>query len=255
MAYTPISTMFNTPYSTTTVLSPLTPLSVTPVSPLSPVNALSPLNPFNSLSPLNPFNSLNSMSPLSPLSPLNVLNSVNTLSPLSPLSTISMASAVSQSVVVNNDPLTIVTPIGPQIITTRPSYVVDIDTGMEDNYVVQRDVTRYFMFKSLDKWLFEEWNYLFKFLIADKNSVRLVKNEDEREKNDVKKDSDEVLEQKADYIEKHILSEEATKEVLKRIMRELGIAFYSLPHREALVMEVLEKFIKKKLKKRMANNA
>jgi hypothetical protein len=222
MAYTPISTMFNTPYSTTTVLSPLTPLSVTPVSPLSPLNAI---------------------------------NSFNTLSPLSPYSTISMASAVSQSVVVNNDPLTIVTPIGPQIYTTRPSYVVDINTGMEDNYVVQRDVTRYFMFKSLDKWLFEEWNYLFKFLVADKNGVRLVKSEDEREKNDVKKDSDELLEQKADFIEEHVLTEEATKEVLKRIMRELGIQFYSLPHREALVMDVLEKFLKKKLKKRMANNA
>ncbi len=222
MVYTPISTMFNTPYSTTTVLSPLTPLSVTPVSPLSPLNAL---------------------------------NTVNTLSTLSPLSTISMASAVSQSVVVNNDPLTIVTPIGPQIITTRPSYIVDINTGMEDNYNVQRDVTRYFMYKALDKWLFEEWNYLFKFLVADKNGVRLVKSEDEREKNDVKKDSDELLEQKADYIEDHVLTEEATKEVLKRIMRELGIPFYSLPHREALVMDVLEKFMKKKLKKRMANNA
>lgn len=225
MAYTPISTMFNTPYSTTTVLSPLTPLSVTPVSPLSPLNAL------------------------------NTVNTLSPLSPLSPLSTISMASAVSQTVVVNDNPLTVVTPIGPQIITTRPSYVVDINTGMEDNYVVQRDVTRYFMFKALDKWLFEEWNYLFKFLIADKNGVRLVKSEDEREKNDIKKDSDELLEQKADYIEEHVLTEEATKEVLKRIMRELGIPFYSLPHREALVMDVLEKFMKKKLKKRMENNA
>lgn len=228
MAYTPISTMFNTPYSTTTVLSPLTPLSVTPVSPLSP---LSSYNVFNQLSP------------------------INTLSPLSPLSSISMASMASQSVIVNNDPLTIVTPIGPQFITTRPSYIVDINTGMEDNYVVQRDVTKYFMFKALDKWLFEDWSYLFNFLVADKNGVKLVKSEDEREKNDSKKDSDELLEKKADYIEKHILTEEATKEVLKRIMRELGIAFYSLPHREALVMDVLEKFMKKKLKKNMANNA
>ena len=234
MAYTPISTMFNTPYSTTTVLSPLTPLSVTPVSPLSPLNTFSSTN------------ALNALGSLSPYSPMNAL---------SPLSTISMASAVSQSVVVNNDPLTIVTPIGPQIFTTRPSYIVDVNTGMEDNYIVQRDVTRYFMFKALDKWLFEEWNYLFKFLVADKNGVRPVKSEDEREKNDAKKDSDELLEKKADFIEEHVLTEEATKEVLKRIMRELGIQFYSLPHREALVMDVLEKFMKKKLKKRMENNA
>ena len=30
MAYNPVSSMFNTPYSSTTVLSPLTPLTVTP---------------------------------------------------------------------------------------------------------------------------------------------------------------------------------------------------------------------------------
>jgi hypothetical protein len=212
MAYTPISTMFNTPYSTTTVLSPLTPLTVT-ATPRPTV-----------------------LSPISPLSPLT----------LSPFST------VTQSVITNNNPLTIVTPIGPQVIATRPTYVVDIDTGMDDNYIVQRDVTRYFLYKTLDKWLYTEFPNVLKYLVVDKNgSVKVVKNEEEKEKNSVSKDSVDDLESKSDWIEENILSESTMKEILMRIMRELGLRFYSLPHHEQLVMDVIEKYLKKKLRSKM----
>ena len=197
MAYTPISTMFNTPYSTTSVLSPLTPLTITQ----------------------------------------------------SPIST------VTQSVLYNNNPLTIVTPIGPRIIPTRPTYVIDIDPGMNDNYIVQRDVTKYFQLKTLDKWLFTEFPNVLKYLVSEKNGIRVVKNEDEKDKNSTSKDSVEVLEEKADWIEDHILTESAMKEILMRIMRELGIKFYDLPHRESLVIDVIEKYLKKKLRKRMEDKA
>ena len=223
MAYSPISTMFNTPYSTTTVLSPLTPLSVTPVSPLSPLSIVK-------MGPTYPF------SPMGPLSPMY---------PLSPMS------AVSQTVSYNGDDVTIVTPVGPRFITAGPRYMIDINTGMEDNYIVQRDITRYFMYKSLDKWLYTEWDYLLKYLVVDKNGVRIVKNEAEKDKNDISKDSDDDVEDKADYIGDHILTEDAMKEILLRIMRELGLKVYNLPHREGLVMDVIEKYLKKKLRKRM----
>jgi len=196
MAYQPISTMFNTPYSTSTVLSPLTPFTITQ----------------------------------------------------SPIST------VTQSVIVNNDPLTIVTPIGP-VITTRPTYVVDIETGMEDNYIVQRDVTKYFMYKTLDKWIYTEFPNVLKYLVIDKNGVRVVKNEAEKDANKVSKDSVDDLEEKADWLEEHILTESAMKEILMRIMRELGIKWYNLPHRESLVADVVEKYLKKKLRRRMEDRA
>lgn len=229
MAYTPISTMFNTPYSTTTVLSPLTPLSVTPVSPLSPL----------SVAKMSPFSTISTISPISPVSPLSPMY------PLSPFST------VSQSVNYNNNTMTVVTPIGPRIITTGPRYMIDIDTGIEDNYIVQRDITRYFMYKSLDKWLYTEWDFLLKYLVVEKNGVRVVKNETEKDKNDISKDSDDDVEDKVDYIGDHILTENAMKEILMRIMRELGLKIYNLPHREGLVMDVIEKYLKKKLRKRM----
>ena len=197
MAYTPISTMFNTPYSTTTVLSPLTPI---------------------------------------------------TLSPAPPITTMS---AVSQSVIVNNDPLTVVTPIGPVLYNLPNRYVVDVDTGMNDNYIVQRDVTLSIMYKALDKWLYNDFPNVLKYLVVDKGHVRVVKSMNEKENNKVSNDSVSDLERKSDYIGDNILTERSTREILIRIMRELGLKWYELPHREQLLKDVIEKYIKKKLKKHL----
>lgn len=196
MAYTPISTMFNTPFSSTTVLSPLTPV---------------------------------------------------TLSPLPPITT-----AVTQSVIVNNDPLTVVTPIGPVLYNVGgPRYLVDIDTGINDNYIVQRDVTRAIMYKVLDKWLYDDFPNILKYLVVEKDAVRLVKSEQEKENNKVSSNTVSELEAKSDYIGDNILTESAMREILVRIMRETGLKWYELPHREQLLKDVVEKYLKKKLRKHL----
>ncbi len=205
MAYTPITTMFNSPLSTvsTTILSPLTPYTVRPVSPLSPLSVSVPI------------------------------------------------STISQSVITNNDPLTVVTPIGPIFNTIRPSYIVDIDTGMDNNYHVQRDITRYILFKTLDKWIYDEFPSVLKYLVVENNTVKVVKSEAEKEKNDISKNTSKENELKADWIEQNILGEDEMRDVLKRIMLELGLKLYELPHRESLVMDVIEKYLKKKLRNKM----
>jgi hypothetical protein len=133
----------------------------------------------------------------------------------------------------------------------RPSYVVDIDTGMDNNYYVQRDITKYLLYKTLDKWIFNEFPSVLKYLVVENNTVKLVKNEAEKDKNDISKNTAKENELKVDWIEENILGEEEMKEVLKKIMYELGIKFYDLPHRESLVMEVVEKYIKKKLRNKI----
>jgi hypothetical protein len=204
MAYTPVSTMFSTPYSSTTVLSPYTPLTISP-APLVP-----------------------------------------------PISTVSTMSTVSQSVIVNNDPLTVVTPIGPVLYNVPSRYIVDVDTGMNDNYIVQRDVTLSIMYKTLDKWIYEDFPNVLKYLVVDKDGkVRPVKSESEKDNNKVSNDSERDLEKKSDYIGDNILTERTVREILMRIMRELGLRWYELPHREQLLKDVIEKYIKKKLKKHL----
>lgn len=196
MVYTPISTMFNTPYSSTTVLSPLTPI---------------------------------------------------TLSPLPPVTT------VTQSVIVNNDPLTVVTPIGPVLYNTSgPRYLVDIDTGINDNYIVQRDVTRSIMYKVLDKWIYDDFPNILKYLVVEKdNNVRVVKNKEEKDNNKVSSNTVSELEAKSDYLCNNILTENTMRDILIRIMRETGLKWYELPYREQLLKDVVEKYLKKKLRKHL----
>jgi len=174
-----------------------------------------------------------------------VVPTYTTYTPLSPLS------PYSPSYVTNTNPLTVITPLTPQYTTLaiRPTVYFDYDTGLNDSYVVQKDVTKYFQFKTLDKWLFTEFPSVLKYLVATNNKVSLIKKLDDKDSNDVSKDSESALEAKANYIEENILTEMAMRSVLIRIMRETGLKWFELPYKEGLIKEVIERYLKKKLQK------
>ena len=170
-----------------------------------------------------------------------------TLSPtytttLSPTYTTTLSPTLSTSIVG-------ITPGNVSLLAVKPTVYVDIDTGLNDSYIVQKDVTKYFMFKTLDKWIYTEFPSVLKYLVYKDGKVSLVKNIKNKEGNDVSKDGEKALEAKADYIENKILSESKTRAILIRIMKELGIKWFELPYRENLVKEVMERYLKKKLKK------
>jgi hypothetical protein len=171
-----------------------------------------------------------------------VVPTYTTYTPLSPLS---------PSYVTNTNPLTVITPLSPQYTTLaiRPTVYFDYDTGLNDSYVVQKDVTKYFQFKTLDKWLFTEFPSVLKYLVATNNKVSLIKKLDDKDSNDVSKDSESALEAKANYIEENVLTEMAMRSVLIRIMRETGLKWFELPYKEGLIKEVIERYLKKKLQK------
>jgi hypothetical protein len=179
---------------------------------------------------------------------LGSLRTVGALSPISPA-----------SVVVKTDPLTILTPTTPTAnyallatkptIYIKPSLVVDIDSGLNDSYVVQKDVTLYFMNITLEKWIYGSLSSILEFLVSKNGKIQLVKNMKERDSNNIDKDSTSVLEAKADWLKDHILSESKTRAILVKIMRELGLKWYDLPHRESLVKDVLKRYLKNKLKR------
>ena len=67
--------------------------------------------------------------------------------------------------------------------------------------------------------------------------------------NNVKNESKKELSEKRDWIEENILTENKTRSVLVRVMRELGYKWFELPHRESVVCDVMERYLKSKLKK------
>jgi len=165
-------------------------------------------------------------------------------------------------VVIKTNPLTILTPTTPTtpyanyaLLATKPSFilkptfVVDIDSGLNDSYVVQKDVTLYFMNITLEKWIFGSLSSVLEFLVSKNGKIQLVKNMKERDSNNIDKDSTSVLEAKADWLKDHILYESKTRAILVKIMRELGLKWFELPHRESLVKDVMKRYLKNKLKK------
>ena len=172
-------------------------------------------------------------------STLSSLSQLSQLSQLSPLSQFTTDTILTTSVVRGDISL----------LAVKPTLYVDIDTGLNDSYIVQQDVTKYFMYKTLDKWLYTEFPSVLKYLTYKDGKVALIKKVDDKDSNDVSKDSEKALEAKSDFIEKHILSEAKTRAVLIRIMSELRLKWFELPHREGLVKDVMERFLKKKLKK------
>jgi len=135
------------------------------------------------------------------------------------------------------------------ILAVKPTLYVDIDTGLNDSYIVQKDVTKYFMYKALDKWLYTDYKSALKYLTYKNGKVDLAKKINEKESVDVSKENTKELEAKSDYIGENILTETKTRALLLRIMKELGFKWFELPYREELVKDVIGKYIKKKLKK------
>ena len=219
-------------------LSPLTDISYPTISNLRTyTTTISPTPPGLSLSPTS-FTVKTTISP--------PYSSLDTFKSLSPLTTYTPYTPISNNIIgfggIGTGPLS--------LLGVKPaSFYVDIDTGLNDSYVVQQDVTKYFKFKTLDKWLFTDFSSVLKYLVSRDGKISLIKKLDDKDSIDVSKDSSKVLEAKADYIEEHILSESKMRAILIRIMRELGIKWYELPHRESLVKDILQRYLKTKLKK------
>lgn len=186
------------------------------------------------------------------ISPISTISSPLSMSPLSPLSPPFLAKTNPTTIVqaVTNLP-TVNLSTNVPFLAIKPSLYLDVDTGINNSYLVQKDVTRYFMYKTLDKWLYKDFSSLLKFLKVENGKCRIVKSDEERNSNDIKNDSENDLETKSDFIHDRILDEEATRSVLIRVLRELGYKWYDLPYKETVVKDILKGYLKKKLKNMM----
>ena len=139
-----------------------------------------------------------------------------------------------------------------QTFYTRPRYVLDFDTGINGNHIVQKDITKMYMYKTLEKWLFRDLAYLLKYVVVENGKARVVKNKQEKDGNSVRDTSKSDNQIKADFIHDKILDESATRSVLIRVMKELGYSWVELPQKENVISDIIGRYIKRKLKKMMA---
>jgi hypothetical protein len=154
----------------------------------------------------------------------------------------------------------ILSPYSTQIVTTNvitPLVSYDYDTGLNTSSIVQKDTTRELLYLTLDKWLYSsDMCNVLKYLKIVNGKVQPISNENEYKDNKVCNDSVEDIEMKSDYIHKNILDMEQMRKLLMRITDELDYKWYDLlTSKKKVVMEVVEKYLKKKLRALIGNNA
>lgn len=176
---------------------------------------------------------------------MSLLFTPDYLSPYSPLSPISQIK---------------VTPYSTQITTANVfapyPYMayVNVDTGLNSSYIVQKDVTEYLWYRILDKWFYtDELCHLLKYLKIEGNSVKFVSNDAEAKNNKVCDDSVENIEKKTDFIQENLLSLHDMKKLLQRVISELDYKWYELTSKEKLVVEVVERHLRKMLEQRIGS--
>lgn len=182
--------------------------------------------------------------------------SMSTLTPLSPTGPLS---PLSPPVLVKMNPPTIVQSVTNAPVINVPNTVfllnntavVDIKTGVNDNYLVQENITKFYLYKFIDVWLYKETPYLLKYIVIENDKARIVKNDKEKDSVEVSKDTKKELGLKADFIQENILSTHNVRKLLIRIMNELGVKWYDLPYKEHLVFDVIERYVRRKLKNMM----
>lgn len=134
-------------------------------------------------------------------------------------------------------------PVGATVVIPGPfplpSY---LDLNQDER--VHRQVTRYFRFKTLDKWLYEDMNDLLAHLRVDGGNVQPVAEAT------TAKDSAEATEAKINFIERNLLTEDTMHGILKKLVRGAGLNWYDLHKNEFFVKEAIKNHLRKMLKER-----
>ncbi len=136
-----------------------------------------------------------------------------------------------------------------------PYFSLDVDTGLNDSFLVQQQAIEYFMYRILDKWLYnDEMCHLLKYLKVSGGKVDYISSENDYKGNKICSDSADDVEKKVDFIHDNLLGKTEMKNLLMRIMHELGMQWYQLTMNERLIVDSAEKYLKKELKKRIGRN-
>ena len=93
----------------------------------------------------------------------------------------------------------IITPV----VITNPIYYKDIDTGMNNSWVAQKQMTTHILHRILDKWLYNDrMKSVLKFMKIVDEKVQLVKSESEYQNNELSNNSKLDLEKNLNILKK-----------------------------------------------------
>ena len=151
----------------------------------------------------------------------------------------------SLSVSLKDDDLELSFPISPAPVITNN--IVQYENLNNDPILIKK-VTKYFFEKTMNSWLYSDFEDLLLYLVVDKNKVKVISNKKELEKN--KRDNNmKTIEMKINFIAEYVMTKYDMKSFLKKYAIKSGLDLWKLKENKSYVKKSIYKNIKNKLKK------
>lgn len=140
-------------------------------------------------------------------------------------------------------PFVAVTPIG----TSGVQYSYGRFTDLNKDKSIQKKITKYFLYKILDKWLYDDYRPILGFVKIADGKPSLIRSMTDYKPESISSDSVENIEKRIDYLEKILINKKLVKHVLKKIISKNEIEWINLNQHKAMIKKVLRKYIHSKL--------
>jgi len=124
-------------------------------------------------------------------------------------------------------------------------------TDLNNDKTVIKTIVKYFYYKIIDKWLYNDLLPLLGFITIIDGKPKLIKN-----LNDYKIDKNSIsdsIDAKIDYIENILITKNMVKHVLKKIVQKENVKWYNLYKYENQIKQKFYKYIKSKLEDAIEN--
>lgn len=140
-------------------------------------------------------------------------------------------------------PYVAVTPVG----SSGVQYTYGRFTDLNKDKAVQKKITKYFLYKILDKWLYNDFKPILGFVKITDGKPSLIRSMSDYKPDSIDADSVENIEKRIDYLEKILINKKLVRHVLKKIISENQIEWINLNKHKGMIKKILRKYIHSKL--------
>jgi hypothetical protein len=122
-------------------------------------------------------------------------------------------------------------------------FVTGYYPDLDKDPTVHKTLTKYYYYKFLDKWLYNDLRALLAYVKIDSGKARLINSMSEYNVNSVTDDTADNLDLRVNLLEK-LISRDFVKSVLKKIVEKYNIHWYHLNKNEDVVIKRLNSAVK-----------
>jgi hypothetical protein len=144
-------------------------------------------------------------------------------------------------------PFVMASPIGTSVGNLGTQYTYGRYTDLNKDHTIQKTISKYFLYKILDKWLYQDLRSILAFVKISDNKPSLIRSMNEYKPDTINSDSVENIEKRIDYLEKILINRKLVKHVLKKIVNENDIQWTQLNKNKSIIKKIFKKYLQSKL--------